>query len=349
MSAVIEASAVAAPVLDVQDLHVEFDTYGGIVKAVRGVSFSVAKGKTLAIVGESGCGKSVSVQSIMGLIPTPPGRITRGTALLGGVDIIRQKIVDGHDVRGSRIGMIFQDPMSSLNPTMKVGNQIAETLVVHRGYSHTQAAARAVELLASVNIPEPERRAQQYPFAFSGGMLQRAMIAMAIACEPEILIADEPTTALDVTIQAQILDLLKELQKKQGMAIVLITHDLGVVARMADEVVVMYAGEIVEHGSADDVFYSAAHPYTVGLRSAMPSRDTSRAGLVPIEGAPPDLFAPPQGCAYFARCPHAMLLCENQHPPPFVVSPRHSARCWLHHADAPPRAPLQRGGKQWRR
>ena len=349
MSAAIEATAVAGPVLDVQDLHVEFDTYGGIVKAVRGVSFSVAKGKTLAIVGESGCGKSVSVQSIMGLIPTPPGRITRGTALLGGVDIIRQKIVDGHDVRGSRIGMIFQDPMSSLNPTMKVGNQIAETLVVHRGYSHTQAAARAVELLASVNIPEPERRAQQYPFAFSGGMLQRAMIAMAIACEPEILIADEPTTALDVTIQAQILDLLKELQKKQGMAIVLITHDLGVVARMADEVVVMYAGEIVEHGTADDVFYSAAHPYTVGLRSAMPSRDTSRAGLVPIEGAPPDLFAPPQGCAYFARCPHAMLLCENQHPPPFVVSPRHSARCWLHHADAPPRAPLQRGGKQWRR
>jgi oligopeptide/dipeptide ABC transporter ATP-binding protein len=348
MSAALE-SAVAHPVLDVQDLHVEFDTYGGIVKAVRGASFSVAKGKTLAIVGESGCGKSVSVQSIMGLIPTPPGRITRGTALLGGVDIIRQKIVDGHDVRGSRIGMIFQDPMSSLNPTMKVGNQIAETLVVHRGYSAKQAAARAVELLASVNIPEPERRAQQYPFAFSGGMLQRAMIAMAIACEPEILIADEPTTALDVTIQAQILDLLKELQRKQGMAIVLITHDLGVVARMADEVVVMYAGEIVEHGSADDVFYSAAHPYTVGLRSAMPSRDASRASLVPIEGAPPDLFAPPPGCAYFARCPHAMLLCEKEHPPSFAVAPRHSARCWLHHADAPPRAPLQRGGKQWRR
>ena len=348
MSAVLDTAA-ARPVLDVQDLHVEFDTYGGVVKAVRGASFSVAKGKTLAIVGESGCGKSVSVQSIMGLIPTPPGRITRGTALLGGVDIIRQKIVDGHDVRGSRIGMIFQDPMSSLNPTMKVGNQIAETLVVHRGYSGKQAAARAVELLASVNIPEPERRAQQYPFSFSGGMLQRAMIAMAIACEPEILIADEPTTALDVTIQAQILELLKELQKKQGMAIVLITHDLGVVARMADEVAVMYAGEIVEHGTADDVFYSAAHPYTTGLRSAMPSRDTSRAGLVPIEGAPPDLFAPPAGCAYFARCPHAMLLCENQHPPRFIVSPRHSARCWLHHEDAPPRAPLQRGGKQWRR
>jgi oligopeptide/dipeptide ABC transporter ATP-binding protein len=345
----MSANAQTGPVLDVQDLHVEFTTHGGIVKAVRGASFAVAKGKTLAIVGESGCGKSVSVQSIMGLIPTPPGRITRGTALFGGVDIIRRKIIDGHDVRGSRIGMIFQDPMSSLNPTMKVGNQIAETLVVHRGYSAKQAAARAVELLGSVNIPEPERRAQQYPFAFSGGMLQRAMIAMAIACEPEILIADEPTTALDVTIQAQILDLLKELQRKHGMAIVLITHDLGVVARMADEVVVMYAGEIVEHGTADDVFYSAAHPYTIGLRSAMPSRDTARAGLVPIEGAPPDLFAPPQGCAYFARCPHAMLLCENQHPPPFVVSPRHSARCWLHHADAPPRAPLQRGGKQWRR
>jgi oligopeptide/dipeptide ABC transporter ATP-binding protein len=348
MSAAAE-QAVAAPVLEVRDLHVEFDTYGGIVKAVRGASFAVAKGKTLAIVGESGCGKSVSVQSIMGLIPMPPGRITRGAALLDGIDIIRQKIVDGHDVRGSRVGMIFQDPMSSLNPTMKVGDQIAETLQVHRGFSAQRARARAVELLALTNIPEAERRAQQYPFSFSGGMLQRAMIAMAIACEPQVLIADEPTTALDVTIQAQILDLLKELQRKVGMAIVLITHDLGVVARMADEVAVMYAGEIVEHGTADDVFYSAAHPYTIGLRAAMPSKDTSRAGLRPIEGAPPDLFAPPPGCAYFARCPHAMVLCERQHPPPFALSGRHTARCWLHHESAPPRAPLQRGGKQWRR
>jgi oligopeptide/dipeptide ABC transporter ATP-binding protein len=348
MSAAAEIVA-GRPVLEVQDLHVEFDTYGGIVKAVRGASFSVAKGKTLAIVGESGCGKSVSVQSIMGLIPMPPGRITRGVALLDGIDIIRQKVVDGDDVRGNRIGMIFQDPMSSLNPTMKVGDQIAETLQVHRGFSAQQARARAVELLTMTNIPEAERRALEYPFSFSGGMLQRAMIAMAIACEPQVLIADEPTTALDVTIQAQLLDLLKELQRKVGMAIVLITHDLGVVARMADEVAVMYAGEIVEHGSADDVFYSAAHPYTVGLRAAMPSKDTSRAGLRPIEGAPPDLFAPPPGCTYFARCPHSMLVCEPENPPSFAIAPGHRARCWLHHALAPPRAPLQRGGKQWRR
>jgi oligopeptide/dipeptide ABC transporter ATP-binding protein len=348
MSAAAEIAA-ERPVLDVRDLHVEFDTYGGVVKAVRGASFSVAPGKTLAIVGESGCGKSVSVQSIMGLIPMPPGRITGGTALLNGIDILRQKVIDGDDIRGNRIGMIFQDPMSSLNPTMKVGDQIAETLQVHRGMAVQQARARAVELLALTHIPEAERRAQQYPFAFSGGMLQRAMIAMAIACEPQVLIADEPTTALDVTIQAQLLDLLKELQRKVGMAIVLITHDLGVVARMADEVAVMYAGEIVEHGTADDVFYSAGHPYTVGLRAAMPSKDTSRAGLRPIEGAPPDLFAPPQGCAYFARCPHAMVLCEPQHPPSFALGPGHTALCWLHHEGAPPRAPLQRGGKQWRR
>ena len=335
------------PVLEVHDLHVEFDTYGGIVKAVRGASFSVAKGKTLAIVGESGCGKSVTVQSIMGLIPMPPGRITRGTALLHGVDIVKQKIVDGDDVRGSRIGMIFQDPMSSLNPTMRVGDQIAETLQVHRGFSAARARARAVELLTMTNIPDAERRAAQYPFAYSGGMLQRAMIAMAIACEPDVLIADEPTTALDVTIQAQLLDLLRELQSSHGMAIVLITHDLGVVARMADEVAVMYAGEIVERGSADDVFYAAAHPYMVGLRAAMPSKDSSRAaGLRPIEGAPPDLFAPPEGCGYFARCPHAMRVCEGRRPPVFTVAEGHGARCWLHDAAAPRTVPaLQRGAR----
>jgi oligopeptide/dipeptide ABC transporter ATP-binding protein len=334
-------------VLEVTDLHVEFDTHGGIVKAVRGASFAVVRGKTLAIVGESGCGKSVTVQSIMGLIPMPPGRITSGAALLDGVDILRRKIVDGEDVRGNRIGMIFQDPMSSLNPTMKVGRQIAETLRVHRGYSRERALARAVELLEMTDIPEADKRAQQYPFAFSGGMLQRAMIAMAIACEPDILIADEPTTALDVTIQAQILDLLQELQRKNGMAIVLITHDLGVVARMADEVAVMYAGEIIEKGSAEDLFYRSAHPYTLGLRAAMPSKDLSRAqGLRPIEGAPPDLFAPPAGCGYFARCPHAMGLCEHHRPPRFAVGAGHEARCWLHDEAAPHTAPqVQRGAR----
>jgi len=324
-----------APVLDVQDLHVEFTTHGGIVKAVRGASFSVAPGQTLAIVGESGCGKSVAVQSIMGLIPMPPGRITRGAAFLNGVDIVRQKIVDGDDVRGNRIGMIFQDPMSSLNPTMKVGDQIAETLEAHRGYSRAKARARAVELLAQVRLPEPAERAEQYPFAFSGGMLQRAMIAMAIACEPAVLIADEPTTALDVTIQAQLLDLLWELQRKTGMAIVLITHDLAVVARMADEVAVMYAGEIVERGTVLDVFDQPAHPYTLGLRGALPSRSTERAGLNPIEGAPPDLFDPPAGCNYFARCPHAMRVCERHHPQQLAVAAGHAARCWLHAPEAP--------------
>jgi oligopeptide/dipeptide ABC transporter ATP-binding protein len=322
-------------ILTVEDLHVEFDTYGGIVKAVRGATFDVRAGKTLAIVGESGCGKSVTVQSIMGLIPTPPGRITRGTAILDGIDIIRQKIVAGEDIRGNRVGMIFQDPMSGLNPTMKVGDQIAETLQVHRGYSKTRAFERAVQLLGMTHIPEPERRARQYPFAFSGGMLQRAMIAMAIACEPAILIADEPTTALDVTIQAQILDLIRELQRKNGMAVVLITHDLSVVARMADDVAVMYAGEIVEKGTVDDVFYRAAHPYTLGLKSAMPNNATKGQGLRPIEGSPPDLFAPPAGCGYFARCPHARHLCEREHPRPFATGPQHYALCWLHHPDAP--------------
>ena len=321
--------------LAVDDLHVEFDTYGGVVKAVRGVSFNVRAGKTLAIVGESGCGKSVTVQSIMGLIPMPPGRITSGTAMFDGVDVIKQKIINGQDIRGDRVGMIFQDPMSSLNPTMRVGDQIAETLQVHRGYTRKQAFAQAVDLLGETHIPEPAERARQYPFTFSGGMLQRAMIAMAIACEPSILIADEPTTAIDVTTQAQILDLLLELQSMTGMAVVLITHNLGVVARMADDVAVMYAGEIVEKGSAEDIFYRAAHPYTLGLQGAMPSNDPEREqGLQPIEGTPPDMFSPPTGCAYYARCPHAMRLCAQNHPERFALNPHHYADCWLHHRSA---------------
>jgi oligopeptide/dipeptide ABC transporter ATP-binding protein len=328
------------PLLTVDDLHVEFDTYGGTVKAVRGVSFGVSAGKTLAIVGESGCGKSVTVQSIMGLTPMPPGRITHGRALLDGVDIIKQKIVSGRDIRGARVGMIFQDPMSSLNPTMKVGDQIAETLQVHRGFTSKKAHAHTVDLLARMHIPEAASRAQQYPFAFSGGMLQRAMIAMAIACEPSILIADEPTTALDVTIQAQILDLLRELQRTTGMAMILITHNLGVVARVADDVAVMYAGRIVEKGSVDDIFYRSAHPYTVGLRRAMPRNDpAAKHGLQPIEGTPPDMFNPPKGCSYFARCPYAMRLCETNDPPRFYPNPDHYSHCWLHHHDAPQNVP----------
>ena len=320
--------------LEVADLRVEFDTYGGTVQAVRGVSFSLERGKTLAIVGESGCGKSVTVQSIMGLIPMPPGRITSGTAKLDGKDVLRDQKIDGKDIRGRMVGMIFQDPMTSLNPTMTIGDQIAETLQVHAGQSHRKAFARAIELIEMTRIPEAAKRAKQYPFEFSGGMLQRSMIAMSLACEPSILVADEPTTALDVTIQAQILDLMGDLQREHGMAIVLITHDLGVVARMADDVLVMYAGEVVEKGGVDDVFYRSAHPYTLGLKAAMPSNRTdAKQELTPIDGSPPDLFAPPAGCGYFARCPHAMRACEENHPQAFALGEEHHARCWLHHAD----------------
>jgi oligopeptide/dipeptide ABC transporter ATP-binding protein len=334
VSAVSQRSS--RPLLNIENLHVEFQTYGGIVKAVRGVSLNVDRGKTLAVVGESGCGKSVTVQSVMGLVPMPPGRITSGTAMFEGVDIIQRKTIDGQDIRGARIGMIFQDPMSSLNPTMTIGAQIAETLTVHRGLQSREARQRAIELLHRVHIPEPEHLAKQYPFTFSGGMLQRAMIAMAIACEPSLLIADEPTTALDVTIQAQILDLLRELQRTTGMAIILITHNLGVVARLADEVAVMYAGRIVEHGTAEDIFYRAAHPYTLGLKAAMPGADPERKhGLKPIAGSPPDMFRPPSGCAYFARCPHAMQICEANDPPTFNVAEQHGSDCWLQHENAP--------------
>tara|TARA_X000000950_G_scaffold288427_2_gene405144 strand:- start:6076 stop:7131 length:1056 start_codon:yes stop_codon:yes gene_type:complete len=325
-----------SPLLRVKDLHVEFATYGGIVQAVRGVSFEVAAGQTLAIVGESGCGKSVTVQTVMGLIPMPPGRVTQGEIYFRGNDILATKTIAGEEIRGSQIGMIFQDPMSALNPTMSIGQQIAETLIVHRGMDEAAGLQRAVELLDMSKIPEAAKRSKQYPFEFSGGMLQRAMIAMAIACEPAILIADEPTTALDVTIQAQVLDLIKELQQANNMALVLITHDLGVVARTADEVLVMYAGEVVEQGSVDDIFYRSAHPYTMGLKAAMPSNNThENKQLVPIPGSPPDLFDPPKGCGYAARCPHAMQVCASLPPQRHLLSAAHHANCWLHDSRHP--------------
>ncbi|MEM1434863.1 MAG: ABC transporter ATP-binding protein [Pseudomonadota bacterium] len=337
-----QTTAPRTPLLEVDNLRVEFDTYGGIVQAVRGVSFAVHAGETLAVVGESGCGKSVTVQALMGLVPMPPGRITGGTARLRGEPILGLERANGRAIRGDQIGMIFQDPMTSLNPTMTIGAQIAEPLSVHRGFTREQALKRAEELLDMTRIPEAKARARQYPFEFSGGMLQRAMIAMAIACEPDLLIADEPTTALDVTIQAQILDLLNDLKRDTNMAIVLITHDLGVVARMADEVAVMYAGQVVEHGSVDDVFYRSAHPYTVGLRAAMPTNQRPEPGqpaprLMPIDGSPPDLFAPPSGCGYCARCPHAMQICNERMPPLFDLKGRQDARCWLQHPDNPHR------------
>ncbi len=324
--------------LEVRDLRVEFSTYGGVVKAVRGVSFSLARGRTLAIVGESGCGKSVTVQAAMGLIPTPPGRITGGSVRFDGQELVGLGPGQANRIRGKEIGMIFQDPMTSLNPTMKVGQQITEALRYHEGISGAAARARAIEFLERVQIPEARARVEHYPFQFSGGMRQRVMIAMAIACHPKVLIADEPTTALDVTVQAQILGLLRDLQREHGMAIVLITHDLGVVAQMADEVAVMYAGQIVEQGSVDDVFYRPAHPYTLGLKQAMPGDEEGlRARLEPIEGSPPDLFSPPPGCPYFERCPWAMKVCGPEVPPLWPVQAGHAARCWLHHERAPRR------------
>ena len=318
--------------LSVDNLHVQFATYGGIVQAVRGISFSVNAGETLAIVGESGCGKSMTMQAVMGLIPMPPGKITAGTAHLRGEPFLGRSHLNGKAICGDEIGMIFQDPMSSLNPTMRIGDQIAETLEVHRGHSRSEAFARAIELLELVRIPEAAKRAKQYPFEFSGGMLQRAMIAMAIACKPAVLIADEPTTALDVTIQAQILDLLKDIQRETGMAIILITHDLAVVARMADRVAVMYAGQVAEYATVDDLFAKSAHPYTLGLKLAMPSKESDEThSLQPIPGSPPDLFSPPKGCAYCARCPFAMQVCQREDPPAFRIASDHQSRCWLHH------------------
>jgi oligopeptide/dipeptide ABC transporter ATP-binding protein len=323
-------------ILDVKDLQVEFATYGGTVKAVRGVNYRVRKGKTLGVVGESGCGKSVTVQAILQLIPIPPGKITGGSAKLNGREMIGLSASEMNTIRGREIGVIFQDPMSSLNPTMKIGKQIAETVKVHQNASGEEAMEKAIALLEKTKIPEAKKRAQQYPFGFSGGMLQRAIIAMSMACDPALLVADEPTTALDVTIQAQTLELMHELQKDHGMSIILITHDLGVIARMAHDVAVMYAGQVVESGPVDDIFYRSSHPYTLGLRYAMPSNIEGRQKkLQPIDGSPPDLFKPPKGCGYYARCPYAMRMCENQIPEEFTISEGHFARCWLQHAQAP--------------
>lgn len=324
-----------APALDVRDLQVEFGAQGGVVKAVRGVSFSVNPGETLGIVGESGCGKSVTMMSVMGLIPMPPGRIVGGSAKLNGRELLGLPLRELNNIRGAEIGMVFQDPMSALNPTMRIGEQIAETLMIHRGIGKTEALKRAVELLERTKIPEAAKRARQYPFEFSGGMLQRAVIAMSLACNPSVLIADEPTTALDVTIQNQVLELMREIQREEGMAIVLITHDLGVVARMADHVTVMYAGQVVESGTVDDIFYRSAHPYTLGLKEAMPSAEMHvEQKLTAIAGSPPDLFAPPAGCGYCNRCNHALNICDKLGPELIAIGDGHHSRCWLQHAQS---------------
>ncbi|MEN9808475.1 MAG: hypothetical protein RLZZ488_42 [Pseudomonadota bacterium] len=318
-------------ILEVKNLSVNFRVYGGQVYAVRNVSFHVGAGECLCIVGESGSGKSVTVQSLMGL---SSGQITSGQALLNGKDLLPMTQNERRKLLGKDIAMIFQDPLASLNPTMTIGNQIEESLKLHTDMTASQRHARVVELLELVRIPEPKRRIDQYPHELSGGMRQRVMIAMALSCNPKVLIADEPTTALDVTIQAQILVLIQELARKFNMATILITHDLGVVAQMADRVAVMYAGKIVEEGPVDEVFYASKHPYTVGLKRAMPKDSGSVSEpLQPIPGTPPDLFAPPAGCAFAARCPAAMSICHRKQPPE-QSSAGVRASCWLHHSHA---------------
>ena len=329
-------------ILEIQDLRVSFDTYAGEVQAVRGVSFHVDKGEVLAIVGESGCGKSVTAQTIMKLNPMPPARIAGGSIRLGAHDIVKASEKEMESIRGKEVSMIFQDPMTGLNPTTPVGRQIVEALRQHRKLSKRAAEAEAIRCLRQVHIPNPEERAKQYPHEFSGGMRQRAMIAMALSCAPDLLIADEPTTALDVTIQAQIMDLLQDLKAQINTAIILITHDLGVVAGSADRVAVMYAGRIVETGTTRDIFYRSAHPYTQALLKSLPSPDTDKSEqLVSIPGTPPDLLAPPKGCGFSARCSHCMKICQEEYPPAFQVGDGHSANCWLLHPDCPP--PEERG------
>lgn len=317
-----------AALLEVTNLKTHFFTRDGVVKAVDGVTFSLEKGKTLAVVGESGSGKSVTAMSIMRLIPEPPGKVVEGDIQFKGESILQMKDAAVRKLRGNRIAMIFQDPMTSMNPVYRVGHQIGESLRIHKGMSKQDAHARAVELLDMVGIPHPADRANDYPHQFSGGMRQRAMIAMALACDPDILIADEPTTALDVTIQAQILDLMVELQDRTGAAIIMITHDLGVVADMSNDVMVMYGGKQIEFGSSSEVFYRPSHPYTWGLLDSLPRHDIDDKGtLLPIEGQPPSLINIPSGCAFHPRCPYAKDVCASKTPELRDLGAGHLAAC----------------------
>jgi len=319
--------------LAVKNLHVQFKTYAGIVEAVRGVSFNLKAGEVLAIVGESGCGKSVTAQSIMRLIPEPPGKISGGSIIFNDSEILSLSEKKMRSIRGNTISMIFQDPMTSLNPVLNVRTQITENLHRHLGMRKDDALKRTIELLSLVGIPAPEARLKQYPHELSGGLRQRVMIAMALACNPRLLIADEPTTALDVTIQAQILELIKEIKDRLQMALILITHDLGVVAGLADRVMVMYAGQVFETGTVDEVLKKPLHPYTWGLLRSLPRLDMTKGQkLVPIWGQPPDLLQQFTSCAFLPRCDYAMEICARQVPEPFGPN---QVRCWLEHSHAP--------------
>ena len=324
--------------LDVQDLKTSFFTARGEVQAVRGVSFQVRPGETLGIVGESGSGKSITCMSLLRLLKGS-GRVIGGAALFEGRDLLQLDEEDLRDIRGNQIAVIFQDPMTSLNPTLSVGDQVMEVILRHRDLSRAAARLRAIELFELVKIPSAATRLKSYPHEFSGGMRQRVMIAMALACDPKLLIADEPTTALDVTIQRQILMLLKDLQARLGMAVILITHDLGVIAEFTDRLVVMYGGLIMEQGDVAPLFAAPGHPYMLGLLASVPDlRDDLQTRLTPIAGSPPDMLRPPSGCPFAPRCPQAMLVCAKL-PPLFDTGPQRRTRCWLHHPDAPKMAP----------
>jgi len=321
-----------AALLQIEDLEVRFDAPAGGVRAVDGISYEVDTGESVAVVGESGCGKSVSALAVMGLVPSPPGRIAGGAIRFEGRDLLRMGEEDIRKIRGPQIAMIFQEPMTSLNPLLAIGTQLAEGMRLHLGLSSSAARARAVELLTTVGISEPERRLAQYPHHFSGGMRQRVMIAMALSCHPKLIIADEPTTALDVTIQAQILDLLKDLTSRLGTALVLITHNLGIVARYTDRVNVMYAGRIVESGTTRQIFSRPRHPYTIGLMGSVPRLDRPRAErLIPIRGQPPDLSRLDGACSYRPRCRWAIGHCAEAFPPLEAVEPGHRSACFRKH------------------
>jgi oligopeptide transport system ATP-binding protein len=318
--------------IEINDLEVGFKTYGGEVQAVRGVSFYIDQGECIAVVGESGCGKSVTAKALLKLIPEPPGMIKNGSILFEGKELIAYSRKQMQQVRGAEVSMIFQDPMTSLNPTMVIERQIGEVIAKHQKASKRQVYDRVIEIMKLVGIPNPEKRIKQYPHEFSGGMRQRVMIAIAMACNPKLLIADEPTTALDVTIQAQILELMKELQKKLSTSIMLITHDLGVVASMAQRVLVFYAGKIVESSDVNEIFSNPKHPYTVGLLKSMPTLDiANKEMLATIEGTPPDLFKSPVGCSFMPRCEKAMGICKLAEPPMLDINATHQAACWLNH------------------
>ncbi len=316
--------------LEVKDLRTQFFTQDGVVHAVNGISYTLDEGETLAIVGESGCGKSVGVLSLIRLIPQPPGKIVAGEVWFDGRDLLKLDEEDLRRVRGNRIAMIFQDPMTSLNPVLTIGQQVGEALQLHLGMSKQQARQRSIELLEMVGIPDASKRIDDYPHQFSGGMRQRVMIAMGLSCNPQILIADEPTTALDVTIQAQILDLVKRLKNEVGMAIIWITHDLGVVAGLAERVLVMYAGYIVEEAKVGDLYNDPRHPYTLGLLRSIPRLDKGRqAKLQPIDGLPPDLLDPPKGCPFAPRCTYRVDRCWEENPSLETVTRGHSVACWV--------------------